>query len=108
MVGGLMTNLLAVGRSTVILLCLLAATSVRSLGGEVIWVDDRVPTGAAEFSNGGDAWNWITGNPTPVSGARAHQSNLLPGLHEHYFGYAAPALPILANDVLFTYVYLDP
>src|SRR5207244_1718089 len=37
----------------------------------VLWVDDALPTGAV--IGGADGWNWITSNPAPDSGTRAHQ-----------------------------------
>jgi hypothetical protein len=73
-----------------------------------IWVDDSTPTGATLASDGGDAWNWISANPTPLSGTRAHQSALAAGEHQHYFYGATATLPVAVGDTLFTYVYLDP
>jgi hypothetical protein len=68
---------------------------------------DAVPAGA---SSGGDfeGWNWISTNPTPFSGAAAHQSNLFGGIHQHYFYNAASPLLINAGDKLIAYIYLDP
>ncbi len=37
------------------------------------WFDDAIPLGAIPDWNV-DTWNWITSNPTPESGTRAHQS----------------------------------
>ncbi len=74
---------------------------------ETIWVEDALPTGAtAHVEN--DAWTWITSNPTPLSGTKAHQSNLAAGMHQHFFMNAAPGMPIAVDDYLFAYVYLDP
>jgi hypothetical protein len=47
-------------------------------------------------------------SPAPFSGRRAHQSNLAPAAHQHYFTDATDALPVQAGDVLVAYVYLDP
>jgi hypothetical protein len=72
------------------------------------WVQDALPTGAAVWSDGGDAWNWVTSNPTPFSGTYAHQSALAAGYHQHYFALATDTLVVGVGDTLFTYVYLDP
>jgi uncharacterized repeat protein (TIGR01451 family) len=74
----------------------------------ILWVDDALPPGAVVNSDGGDSWNWVTSNPTPFSGSRAHQSNIGVGLHQHYFGVPSPSFPINVGDVLVAYVYLDP
>ena len=102
-----MSKLIAVGVASATMFCLLTALSARSYASEVIWSDDSVPAGAVQLSDGRDAWNWTASNPAPVSGALAHQSNLLPGLHEHFFNYAGTPLSVDAGEVLFTYVYLD-
>src|SRR4051812_13294668 len=75
---------------------------------KIVWPDDNVPEGAVELTDGLDAWNWVASNPAPISGALAHQSNVIAGLHEHFFNYATTPLPVAAGEVLFTYVYLDP
>src|SRR5256714_13672906 len=75
---------------------------------EVVWVDDAVPAGALPASDGGDAWNWISSNPTPYSGTQAHQSVLAGGEHQHYFYNATTTLAVAVGDSLFAYVYLDP
>jgi hypothetical protein len=72
------------------------------------WVDDSLPAGAAGYADGGDSWNWVTSNPAPFSGTRAHQSALATGLHDHFFNFATATLPINSGDKLFAYVYLDP
>ncbi|HWA25822.1 MAG TPA: S8 family peptidase [Lacunisphaera sp.] len=75
---------------------------------DVIWVEDGIPIGAWTGTAGGDAWNWITANPTPVSGTKAHQSNLIAGYHDHSFSNATVTLQPIAGDILFLYVYVDP
>jgi hypothetical protein len=72
------------------------------------WVDDATPAAATLASDGGDAWNWITANPAPFSGTRAHQSVLAAGEHQHYFYNATATLSVAVGDTLFAYVYLDP
>src|SRR5438105_4214879 len=83
-------------------------SQVISNGTEVVWVDDAVPAGALPASDGGDAWNWISSNPTPYSGTQAHQSVLVGGEHQHYFYNATATLAVAVGDSLFAYVYLDP
>jgi acyl dehydratase len=73
-----------------------------------VWVEDAVPVGATTASDGGDAWNWISANPTPYSGTKAHQSSTGAGEHQHYFYNATATLPVAVGDTLFAYVYLDP
>lgn len=50
---------------------------------------------------------WISANPAPYSDIRASQSNLLAGMHQHYFYAAIDTLSVGANDTLFAYVYLN-
>ena len=73
-----------------------------------LWVDDAVPAGGIPGSDGGDAWNWVSSNPTPISGATANQSTTGAGLHQHYFWGAATTLSVNSGENLFGYVYLDP
>lgn len=78
-----------------------------------IWVDDALPQGAVPHTEGGgswsgEPWNWVTNNPSPFSGAAAHQSDIIAGIHEHRFENATDTLEIFTGDKLFTYVYLDP
>src|SRR5881394_721292 len=74
----------------------------------VAWLDDSLPGGAVTGSSGGDAWNWISSNPTPYSGSRCHQSSIGAGLHSHTFYFATQRLQVNAGDTLIAYVYLDP
>jgi hypothetical protein len=74
----------------------------------VVWVDDALPTGAVAATDGGDAWNWVANNPTPVSGTLANQSTVTAGLHQHFFTAATQTLTVNTGDVLSAYVYLDP
>ena len=75
---------------------------------DTVWVEDVVPSGASAAGDGGDGWNWISSNPTPYSGALAHQSALVAGIHQHYFYNATATLAVGVGDTLFAYVYLDP
>ena len=72
-----------------------------------VWVDDAVPAGAT-LAGDGEGWSWVSSNPAPFSGALAHQSALLSGLHQHYFYNATATLSVAVGDTLFAYVYLDP
>ncbi len=72
------------------------------------WVQDAVPAGATQVSDGVDTWNWVSSNPAPYSGALAHQSALAAGFHQHYFYGASTTQVVNVGDTLFTYVYLDP
>jgi hypothetical protein len=74
---------------------------------DTVWVEDATPAGATRGGNG-ETWTWISANPTPFSGTAAHQSNIVAGLHNHYFNNATETLTVTTGDVLFAYVYLDP
>jgi hypothetical protein len=75
---------------------------------DTVWVEDALPAGATPAADGGDSWNWIGGNPSPYSGALAHQSALVAGAeHQHYFYNAAATLSVAVGESLFSYVYLD-
>ena len=75
-----------------------------TLSNSVTWVEDALPTGAAAAADGGDNWNWVTSNPTPISGSAASQSTVTAGLHQHYFSSASQRLTINTGDKLFAYV----
>ena len=75
---------------------------------DTVWVEDAIPVGGAEQSDGGDSWNWIGANPVPYSGSLASQSNISSSEHQHYFTGATLTLPVNAGDTLIAYVYLDP
>jgi len=85
-----------------------AAGAFTANNASVAWLDDALPADATPTSSGGDGWNWITTDPAPHSGARAHQSNLAAGLHAHGFTDASATLTVAAGDVLFAWVYIDP
>lgn len=73
----------------------------------VKWVDDAVPTGATP-QPGSPALTWVTANPSPYSGTKAHQTTNGTGLNDQAFINATSALEVGVGDTLFTYVYLDP
>ncbi|HEX4262927.1 MAG TPA: glycoside hydrolase family 9 protein [Verrucomicrobiae bacterium] len=72
------------------------------------WVDDSVPAGAIADYGGGDTWNWVTANPAPELGAKAHQSGIATGIHQHFFSGATTPLQINTGDKLYSYIYVDP
>jgi PKD repeat protein len=75
-------------------------------GSTTVWVEDTLPVGAV--TGGSESFAWITSNPAPFSGTRAHQSGITSGIHQHYFVNATSKLAVGVGDTLFTYVYLDP
>ncbi|MDB5037239.1 MAG: hypothetical protein JWQ35_767 [Bacteriovoracaceae bacterium] len=75
---------------------------------DTIWLDDSIPSGSLSGSSGGDSWNWISSNPTPISGSLAHTSNISAGQHQHYFTWPTTPFSINTGDKIFTYIYLDP
>jgi alkylated DNA repair dioxygenase AlkB len=74
---------------------------------DTAWVDDAVPSGAT-VAGDTDGWNWVNASPAPYSGALAHRSNVIGGIHQHYFYDATNTLPVNGGDKLYTYVYPDP
>ena len=73
----------------------------------MVWVEDAIPTGGIA-SGDAESWNWIGSNPAPFSGTLAHQSNIVAGLHQHFFYGATNTLTVNSGDRLVTYVYIDP
>jgi hypothetical protein len=86
----------------------LSPTGASAITNNTIWVGDTLPSGAVPMTNGGDSWNWITSNPSPVSGTKANQSSIGAGLHEHYFAWATQTLSVNSGETMVAYVYLDP
>jgi subtilisin family serine protease len=74
----------------------------------VVWFNDDIPAGAWTMSSGGDAWNWITSNPTPFAGFRAHQTNLAAGYHDHTFTDASATMTAAVGEIIYAYIYVDP
>ena len=60
---------------------------------DTVWSEDAVPAGAA-IAGDGESWNWVSSNPGSFSGSTAHQSNLVAGLHQHYFYGATATLSV--------------
>jgi Protein of unknown function (DUF4038)/Domain of unknown function (DUF5060) len=74
---------------------------------DTVWVWDNLPAGAI---TGGDSegWNWIDSDPTPLADSLAHQSNIVAGMHQHFFYGATETLTVNTGDTLFADVYIDP
>src|SRR6185437_5892293 len=49
-------------------------TNSTSSTNDVVWINDALPANAVPDYMGGDTWNWVTSNPTPQLGTKAHQS----------------------------------
>lgn len=79
-----------------------------SIMADTVWVDDTLPAGAITEAHNGDSWNWISTNPSPVSGALVHQSNIAPADHQHFFYNATNTLTVAATDALYAFVFIDP
>ena len=86
----------------------LSPTGATALTNNTVWLDDALPTGALGFSDQGDWWNWASSNPSPYSGALAHQSSASAGFHQHYFMNATKTLTVNPGETLVTYAYVDP
>src|SRR5882672_12895730 len=79
---------------SIVCVALALAGPPRAMAGDTTWFDDAIPAGAWTGAEGGDAWNWVSSNPTPYSGTLAHQSNLAAGIHHHYFSSARTPLAV--------------
>jgi mono/diheme cytochrome c family protein len=77
---------------------------------EQVWLEDDLPQGASTAGTGGaEAWKWVAKSDAPVfSGQRAHTQGGMGEQRQHYFVGAAKPLRVGPDDVLFTYVFLDP
>jgi hypothetical protein len=85
-----------------------ASNSITANSPNIVWVDDSLPAGAVPASDGGDSWNWVSGNPTPYSGLLAQQSAIASGEHQVLFEDATATLNVETNAVLYAWIYLDP
>jgi Domain of unknown function (DUF1929)/F5/8 type C domain len=83
------------------------STTPQVLNGDTVWVEDSLPAGAIPDGIS-EGWNWVSTNPPPFSGALANQSNIVAGLHQHFFSGATETLTINTGDKLMAYVYIDP
>ncbi len=74
---------------------------------DVVWFEDALPSGA--IPNGSfEGWNWTCFNPLQLSGTLAHMSEIVAGVHQHFFTNATQTLTVNAGDTLVAHVYLDP
>ncbi|HEY3861980.1 MAG TPA: glycoside hydrolase family 9 protein [Verrucomicrobiae bacterium] len=85
-----------------------ATNSFMANSPNIVWVEDALPGGAVGGADGGDAWNWISGSPTPYSGKLAQQSAIESGEHQVYFANASQTLSVGTNAALYAWIYLDP
>lgn len=74
---------------------------------DVVWVGDALPTGAVPVGDF-EGWNWSCFDPLPLSGTLAHKSNIVAGVHQHYFHGATQTLTVNTGDTLVAHVFLDP
>jgi Domain of unknown function (DUF1929)/F5/8 type C domain len=75
--------------------------------GETVWVEDDLPAGAIPDGIG-EGWNWTSANPAPFSGSLANQSNIVAGVHQHFFYNSFETMTVNAGDRLFAHVFIDP
>jgi hypothetical protein len=68
---------------------------------------DSIPTGATQITSGGDAWTFVSSNPTPFSGGTSHKSSNIAGDHSHGYQNATNTLAINQGDSLYCYVFPD-
>lgn len=73
---------------------------------EVVWIDDDTPKGAKLQANL-YPWQWVEA-PEPVFAGKRASKRTSKELDQHFFTEANPPLTVYKDDVLFTYVYLDP
>jgi cellulose/xylan binding protein with CBM9 domain/fibronectin type III domain protein/galactose oxidase-like protein len=75
---------------------------------DTVWFDDALPSPSSPGADN-DSWTWVTGNPSPLSGVKAHQSANVAGFHQHYIDWATEqTMPVSTGDKLIAVVYLDP
>lgn len=68
----------------------------------VKYVDDSLPSGAVQVAEA-DSWTWVD---TPVySGLKAHKSDNVAGVHQHYF-YAATPTNVSQGSVIEQWIYI--
>jgi hypothetical protein len=85
---------------------------------ELIWVDDKLPAGAASdeittlpvdpSQKTTEPWTWTSVHPRPVSGQLYSRSLINNGCHEYGFTNATATLSVKSGEWLIAYVYLDP
>lgn len=78
-----------------------------SVADDTVWVEDSLPAGAVPQGSF-EGWNWTCFNPIPLSGSLAHTSDIIAGVHQHFFDSATQTLMVNAGDTLVAHVFLDP
>lgn len=71
------------------------------------WVDDALPADGQPLVDS-DAWEWVSVDPAPATGALCHRSTIASGIHQHYFTTTTTAWSVDGGDLLTTDVWLDP
>jgi hypothetical protein len=74
---------------------------------DFVWVEDALPTGAIPQGSF-EGWNWTCFDPLPLAGALAHKSDVIAGVHQHFFSGATQTMTVNTGDVLVAHVFLDP
>jgi hypothetical protein len=74
---------------------------------EFVWLDDEIPAGAREISEG-HPWTFVSRPKHPVFSGEKASMRTATGRSQHVFEGAQPGLRVGEGDTLFTYVYLDP
>ena len=74
---------------------------------DTVWVEDSLPAGSVPQGSF-EGWNWTCFNPIPLSGSLAHTSDIIAGVHQHFFTGATQTLTINTGDTLVAHVFLDP
>jgi hypothetical protein len=84
--------------------------SAKAERAEYVWVDDALPPGAKEVSDGGinGPWTFVGKPDGPVFSGSKSVRRSAEGLGQVVFQEASPGLRVGAGDTLFAYVYLDP
>ncbi len=82
-------------------------TTTGFLQASTVYVDDSLPAGAVSYSDGGDAWSWITSGYGPVvSGTQSHVGFVASGEHEHLFNQSTTTVAATSGYFHIQYVYL--
>jgi len=86
-------NLRTIGMTFAAFMSMAAAANARA--DSRIWLEDALPAGAKPE---GEAWNFVSSNPSPLSGAKAHQSPIASGMHQHYFTGSTDIMKVPAGS----------
>ncbi|HEU4889508.1 MAG TPA: hypothetical protein VFV49_16605 [Thermoanaerobaculia bacterium] len=83
-----------------------AVPAPQTLPGEQVWFDDAIPAGAVVGCGLDSPYNW-----TSTQVASGNFADLIPagsGMRQHCFTGATTGMALGANDVIVTYVLIDP